>query len=289
MDIGHWITDINPAAGPDGGAALARLAATEAALIGVLLAAGLALYAAFHAGRRAHRRWVAARLRSFAEAHVLSGDAIRAGMRAIVEVSGPNGVRRLRAEIGSAPPKTIGIGLREGDGTVIPVGAPIRVTVLDHSSALRFQTIVQDRRLVGQVPTVFVPRPEWVEKVQRRSFFRVPVQLATAVTWRGEEAGSDRLVSGVIDDLSAGGFRLALPMAVEPGTRITVRLPIVALTGATFEARILRCATDGRPTTPLPFRAHCEFLWISEETRSLLVGYCFDVQREWLRTRAISQ
>src|SRR5207237_8296169 len=101
-------------------------------------------------------------------------------------------------------------------------------------------------------------RPEWVENVQRRSFFRVPVQLPTAVDWRYTAPDSDRIVSGTIDDLSAGGFRIALPVQVAEATRITVRLPIVALTGATFEARVLRCAASSNTDAP-PYSAHCDF------------------------------
>src|SRR5207253_9755378 len=103
----------------------------------------------------AYRQWVASRLRAFAEEHVVSPDAIRDGMCAVLEIAGPDGTRSQRATIRSTRADLLGIGLpRDGSGTVVAVGTPMRVTVVADTAALRFQTLVHDRRVVDGVPTL---------------------------------------------------------------------------------------------------------------------------------------
>lgn len=283
--------------------AKSRLYGIEMLTVWLMLAAFFGLAAAYLWGRRLHREWVAKRLRSAAEAQHTSPSAIHEGMPAHLEVITREGLRQGTAIVRAVHHRVIALSMpTDPQGNTIEIGTPLMVGLVGETAAYRFQTSVQDRRIVGGVPTLFVPCPPWIERVQRRAFFRVPVHLPTVVSplatsAENEETGVETPVyRAVIEDLSGGGIRLKMTQPLTSGTRLRIRLPLYiyeedsavsnSLETVTFEARVLLCrfpsgAAQSSPTQPV--RLHCEFLYISEEARNLIIRYCETVQRRTMR------
>lgn len=200
-------------------------------------------------------------------------------MSVVIETPTVVGIRASQSIVRSIQKRCIALAAPGDPEVPICVGAPLSVTVQGDTALYRFHTTVLDRRVTDGVAVLYVERPARVEKVQRREHFRVCIHLPMVfcVLSTGEQDGPP--IRGNIDSLSGGGFRVALPVAVPPGTIVRVRLPVITLLDYSFEARLVRCAV-ARDFGPMRYLASCEFVHLPEETRNLIVSYCFDVQRE---------
>lgn len=231
------------------------------------------------------RRVVAEKLKALEEAHVTTSRALQEGMPATLEVQQGGETHRFRAILRAIERKVVALSLEaDTEPALLRIGTPVRITVAGVSAAFRFHSCVQDRRKVGAIPTLYLEIPQWVEKLQRREFYRVPVQLPTSVTAIGDSTQDPVSYRGMILDISVGGARLAVSRACAPGMLLRLRLPMAEMESVGLEARVVACRswqTDG----PFPCLAHCEFLYMPEETRSLLMHYCFDLERSWLHAR----
>lgn len=204
-------------------------------------------------------------------------DRVREGMPAILEAPRDGGMRRSAGMVRAVHRRYFALAV-DTETAPVAIGSPLFVTVADDSAAYRFAAAVTDRRVVDGVPTLYVRRPVWVERVQRRAFHRVPVHLPTAVLLRPAEGREPAVHRAVVQDLSAGGVRLAVPVAAPIGTRLRVRLPVEGLGEPGFEARVQRC--DATPAgARFAYVLGCEFVCIAEETREAVLRHCFDVER----------
>jgi c-di-GMP-binding flagellar brake protein YcgR len=231
-------------------------------------------------GGRVYRQWDTARLREFAaqrDAELVSPNQFLEGAPAAIQVPSGTGLWSGSSVVRAIEKRWITLTAPSEDSERLVVSMPVAVTIQGESALFRFQSRIADRKVVDGVPTLVVAKPVWMEKVQRREYFRIGVHLPTALTLRGAENGES--VRGTIDNLSAGGFRIAVNEKLQDGAVFRVRIPAEALSGYTFDARVIRC-TAARDFGPLRYRAHCEFLHLTEDNRSLIVSYCFDVQRE---------
>ena len=128
---------------------------------------------------------------------------------------------------------------------------------------------------------------EAVERMQRRTAVRVPVQLMARVV-RGDDGASSEVAeeaeTGITEDLSARGvlvrFRTALPVDS------TVRLQVHCGVGGEVDvlARVVRVEHDERSARP--FRTALAFPDLQGSDESRLVRFLFDRQRQ-LRRREI--
>jgi c-di-GMP-binding flagellar brake protein YcgR len=262
----------------------AHLSSAERLIWLCLLASVLFLYLVSYL-KAYRRRYIAQRLRALEEAHVTTSHALREGMSATLEIHHGGELRRIRAFVRVLERKMIALTL-EGDAesAYLRIGTPVRVMVADVSAAYRFHSCVRDRRKVAEIPTIYLERPPWMEKVQQREFYRVPVQIPTSVILIGGSMQDQTSYRGMIVDLSAGGVRLAISRECAPGMRLRLRLPMEETESIGLEARVVACH-PWQPDGPFCCLAHCEFLYMPEETRSLLIRRCFDLECRWLHAR----
>lgn len=245
----------------------------------VSFAVAAAILVALAAGKRLYRRWSVGKLRTFSGGELVAPNVVAEGMSATLETPTATGMGCFRSVVRSVERRWIALAAPDDAESGIGVGAPVSVRVLGETAVYLFHSAVVDRRCVNGVSTLYVEKPIQVEKVQRRAHFRVAVHLPAVlnVIQAGTEASAP--LRGDIDNLSGGGFRMALPAAVPEGSVVRVRLPVVTLLGYSFEARVIHCS-EARDFGPMRYRARCEFIHLPEETRNLIVSYCFDVQRE---------
>lgn len=134
-----------------------------------------------------------------------------------------------------------------------------------------------------------VTRPRVVTRVQRRQFYRLPLQSPTTFRVRGE-MGRTAPISARLVNLSGGGALLASPKPVLGGLRVSVRIP----TGKQGDLLEVEAdALDCRVTTQGTARAYLvrlRFLGpplMTEEERDEIVAYIFEQQRFLLRNRKL--
>lgn len=148
-----------------------------------------------------------------------------------------------------------------------------------------------ETRVVGPAKkgTLAVSRPRIVTKIQRRHFYRLPLQSPTTFRVRGE-AGSTLPIAARLVNLSGGGALLASGKPVPGGLRVVVRVPAGKqgdLLDVESDALDCRVATQGLARIYL---IRLRFLGpphLTGEEREEIVAYIFEQQRMLLRNRKL--
>lgn len=148
-----------------------------------------------------------------------------------------------------------------------------------------------ETRVVGpaKAGTLTVSRPRIITKVQRRQFYRLPLQSPTTFRVRGE-SGSTSPVAARLVNLSGGGALLASGKPVPSGLRVLVRVPAGKqgdLLDVESDALDCRVASQGLARIYL---IRLRFLGppdLTEEDRQEIVTYIFEQQRMLLRNRKL--
>ncbi len=262
------------------GSAVSSHLADEAgrlALLAVIIAV-LIMIALLMAGR-IYWRWKSTRLTAPSESEIVSPDLLTEGSPCSLQMPAGSGLWSGDSLIRAIERKWIALAAPSNESAPLAVGIPLCVTVPSAAALFRFYATVVDKRIVEGVPTIFVAKPEWVEKIQRREHFRVAANLPSILSLIDPGADAGKSMRGTIADLSAGGFRMAVPEPLRDGAIVRVRLPVEALAGYSFEARVVRCVA-AHDFGPHRYRTQCQFLHLTEDTRNLIVAYCFEAQRE---------
>ncbi len=260
--------------------ALARLFAAEQLLFVCFVIVGLLLYVAFHYGRRLIELRIADSLRTPGAVEIVKSEALQIGMEVRLELPGSNTGRAITAGVVSLQKGLVELECSGLDpDSAIRAGTPIHAVVAVRSALLYFETKVKDCRRSASGLSVFVARPPSLYRLQRREYFRVPVELPALVSICGHSSLNDLMLRGKLDNLSAGGFRIALPTRLDRDTSVQVMFQDAELQRASFKA-LVRSSTVADRRDALPFTAQCEFVDIDEATRNEIVNYCFRIEKE---------
>lgn len=163
---------------------------------------------------------------------------------------------------------------------------PLTLSFLHEENLYQCET-----RVVGppKAGTLTVTRPRIVTRIQRRQFYRLPLQSPTTFRVRGD-IGSTAPIPARLVNLSGGGALLASTKPVLGGLRVSVRVP----TGKEGDLLEVEAdALDCRVMTQGPARTYLvrlRFLgppMLTEEEREEIVAYIFEQQRYLLRTRKL--
>lgn len=230
------------------------------------------------------RQWVAARLNAYAREQIVqSSRGLRTGLRAMAEFPDATGARIVESTLSEVNKRWVRLTPNTPDqaGFVTP-GSPVRVTLVDESAAYCFFAIVKDRRLKGE--DIILSRPAWLERLQRREYFRIPLHMPALITSLQGKNDGNKMIRAEIENLSGGGFRVISSRHFEENSCLRVRLNDDVMGGASYEARVLRCIEEGEGVSAR-YHLQCEFLYITEDTRNMILRFCFDMQKEMLRKR----
>jgi c-di-GMP-binding flagellar brake protein YcgR len=180
-----------------------------------------------------------------------------------------------------------GVPLERGREVRLEPGAAVNVQIArpDGVHVLRSTVIRRDSR----GPSLHLRWPELSERVQRRNHVRVEVVVRTIVSVRvpqpaGEDSPStDRVITAVTADLSAGGARLDLHEPLEPDAQIRLSLELPDAGAQSSEARVVRGGEHPAIAQGRRFWAAIEFVGMMESVRKEITRFVFDVQRDKLR------
>lgn len=163
----------------------------------------------------------------------------------------------------------------------LKVGLPLEITVVGDTFIYRFNALLRDESQSEYATVLSVRKPDWMERVQRRYYFRIDLDLPAIVNRINSSSESMHPIRCIIRDLSGGGVRILSREMLGIQEQVRIRFPIEIMNGASFEARVVKCE-EGDKNHEFPFRVHCEFLYISDDIRNNIINYCFNVQKKML-------
>jgi c-di-GMP-binding flagellar brake protein YcgR len=216
---------------------------------------------------------------------VVSPELLKEGWQATIQVPAESGLLSLPARIAAIERRWMTLSLLDRNVPAsLRAGTPALVTVTGETAAFRFHAGIRDGRPPTNDGTLLVQRPVWLEKIQRRANFRVPVSLPAVLSLPEGQDGEFKVYQACVSDFSAGGFRAAMSAELKAGDHARLRISDAALSGFSFDARVIHCEPT-RLSASARFLVHCEFLYVTDDLRDRLVAYCFDLQRAARRAR----
>ena len=170
--------------------------------------------------------------------------------------------------------------------STLPARTPLILSFARADSLYQCET-----RIIGPVKggSLAVIRPRVVTRLQRRQFYRLPLQSPTTFRVRGDSTSTTPIAARLVN-LSGGGALLASPKPVPGGLRVLVRVPtgkegsLLELESDSLDCRV---ATQGASRIYL---VRLRFLGpphITDEEREEIVAYIFEQQRVMLRNRRL--
>lgn len=132
------------------------------------------------------------------------------------------------------------------------------------------------------VPVMILDLPDKVDKAQRRSYLRLPVNLICY--WSKPE--EDDYQEAAIIDLSGGGCQFKTAEPIEEGAEIKLRLTVPNKPEIIVNSKIKRVSVREDKKNNY-FFCGVEFTQIRENQRDQIVKYLFDLQRDNIKNRRI--
>lgn len=196
------------------------------------------------------------------------------------------GLRRLVAD-GFRSMATEGPAIEE----IAKAAVPAQISFVQSDVLYRFETaVVSTTQLAGETTTVSFARPRTVTRIQRRHFYRVPVESTTSFySLEGDSAGE--LVAGRILNLSVGGLLLSTNREVDSGAKVVLRVPVGRDGFPTdIKAEALECVPS--PGKMSGYHVRFRFdngsdLALTEEEQEGINQYLYEQQRMMLRVRKL--
>jgi c-di-GMP-binding flagellar brake protein YcgR len=182
---------------------------------------------------------------------------------------------KYRSRIEEVGNKILTVGVPFVQGEIVPLreGTKVLITFWDDLSAYEFEGEIM-QRIAVPVPLLVLKLPDFITKVQRRNYVRVPATYP--ITYRSvDEAGLSDLYRGTMIDLSGGGMRFLTKEGLENHSLLYVHLELPTALIQT-PARICRVEkTDD-------VQRYCvtvEFSDLSERERDQIIRCVFEIQR----------
>ncbi len=136
----------------------------------------------------------------------------------------------------------------------------------------------------GGVPLLFLEEPEEVQRVQRRSFLRVPAALPVtfSILEDIEQLPAPEVHQGETVDISGGGVLLRSPVPLREGDYLELEVTVPKRGTLGVVGRVVRVQEKKGAKGP-EFYAGVDFVVIAEADRDKIVGFVFERQREMRR------
>lgn len=119
--------------------------------------------------------------------------------------------------------------VKQGQVVAVAAGTLFNITILGENDMYNFQTEVLSRSQTGTVPVLTLKKPDSMQKVQRRNFFRVSADLSVGFRVLPEVTAMsmDPFIPARAKDISGGGLLLSTeqPIAREMVVELLVTIP----------------------------------------------------------------
>lgn len=159
---------------------------------------------------------------------------------------------------------------------------------VDEKELYEFQGIVVGRKLEEKVQLIIIEYPKTLKQVQRREFVRIdishPVKYVKSVIeselkLAEETLGNDKGVSGMLVDLSGGGFRIKTNQKIELGNLLTVDIDLLGRK-IIINGKVVRVIKDDNDN----YICGVSFIGIRERDRDKIIQLIFEIMRKQMKT-----
>jgi len=168
---------------------------------------------------------------------------------------------------------TVGAPFNHGEVVPLREGTKVKLTFWDEVAAYSFVGKIM-RRIAVPIPMFVFELPDSIDKVQRRTYVRVPALFPVSFRSVTKEGLSD-IQKGTMLDLSGGGMRFLTKERVEEKSLLYVllSLPIGDINTPVRVHRVEKIEDSKH------YRISVEFHDISERERDQIIRCVFDIQR----------
>lgn len=183
----------------------------------------------------------------------------------------------------------VSVGVPMSGGGEVPVrpGVPIHIELALPDGLRRFVAAVRERRGgAGTAPTLVLDWPRDVQKIQRRDNVRVDAAFPARIRLRGAGATDAEPISGLTQDLSAGGTQVRVPEQLPDLSTIELTLELPA-GERTCGARVVRGGELPQARGELRYWLALTFTDMEPALRREITRLVFDLQRELMRRGAL--
>lgn len=184
-------------------------------------------------------------------------------------------VGKYRTRIEEVGERILAVGAPFDHGEVVPLreGTKVKLTFWDEAAAYSFEGKIM-QRIAVPVPMFILELPDSVDKVQRRSFVRVPAFFPISFRSVTKEGLSD-LQKGTLLDLSGGGMRFSTKDRVENRSLLYV---LISLPNGELKTPVRVCRAE-KIEDSKHYVVSVEFHDILERERDQIIRCVFDIQR----------
>lgn len=169
------------------------------------------------------------------------------------------------------------------DGAVVDVREKVNILFWDNTSQYAFEAKVIDRKNVG-LATITIKKCSELQRMQRRSYFRIQAMLKVIFNIEKEDEGAKRHdCEGLTLNISGGGVLLSTKTRIEIGTNLNMIIYLSEHEYITVIGRVER--VDFLSTKKL-YHAGIDFFMIYENDRDKVVAFVFKKELE-LRKRGL--
>jgi len=182
-------------------------------------------------------------------------------------------------------PQGILVGAPFKGGVPLPLdkGTAVRVYYHDERTMYSFRTRVVDRAWHPR-PTLLLAEPEEIERIQRRRFVRLQINLPVRYCLLNEQRGHDaepEVREAACEDISAGGLLLVCPQGLTKGAELDLEVELEPDVPLWLVGRVVRVVEHPGPERP--GRYGVEFIGVTAADRDLITRFIFRKQRELRR------
>lgn len=126
----------------------------------------------------------------------------------------------------------------------------------------------------GKFDYLLLELPKKIDRMQRREFFRLPINVKLSLKKENDE--SEAIFLGETLDLSGSGLSVDLDAVLEKGDKVVINLP---MTKDVYIEDIYGKVSRVSEGELLPYRYGIEFTDIEANKKEKIVAYIFEVQR----------
>lgn len=186
----------------------------------------------------------------------------------------------------------MGIHTPFSQGKIYPVhpGAQVSIIFSKENETYMFKAEVIYRESVEPIPMLWIKPLGPIEKIERRSFFRMdcrlPVQYRVLDSAELDDSEQSSFGKSYTRDISGGGVRIITKEAYKAGTNIEAYIEIDRI--ICFSGTVVR-SIQVRKRGEIMYETGIEFNRIENRDREKIISYVFETQRErlkrgWMKT-----
>ena len=208
-------------------------------------------------------------------------DFLEVSQRLQIEIKTGSYAGKYHSRIEDLSENTITIGAPFHHGAIVPVnpGQNLLITAIAESALYNFSSLILEKKQ-EPLPVLIVTKPESMQKVQRRSFFRVkadiPISYRVLPNLTAPSFGEFKQTKSI--DISGGGVLLLTDEPFGKETILELKIDLPKHSSISAVARVVFLKDTQRPDKKKEIAT--EFVIIEESDREKIVKFIFEKQRE---------